>query len=350
MAEPVTWRSPHEIKRREFMRYAGGTVLTAAAGAGLGLALHDGRDGRQYFEDLANAETVTLPRYDLNNPAGPNRIAVVHGQAASVMVKAAFDTLGGLDKFIVPGDVVLVKPNVAFDRPPEMGASTSPEVLSAVIQQVRECGAKRVLVADNPINQPEGCFEKTGLGPAARAAGGEVILPRPERFTDLAVGRLREGDQVTGEPGEALDRWLVFYEPLRLATKVIGIAPAKDHNLCGASMTMKNWYGLLGGRRNQFHQAIHEVIADFPLMIKPTLVMLDATRILTRNGPTGGSLADVDTTQSQIVVGTDMVAVDAYGWGLLRRRGRPPEYLARAKRRGLGEDDLGLVDKVEFNV
>ena len=100
-------------------------------------------------------------------------------------------------------------------------------------------------------------------------------------------------------------------------------------------MTMKNWYGLLGGRRNQFHQKIHGIISDFPHMIKPTLVVLDATQILMRNGPTGGSLNDV-AKGNTLIVGTDMVAVDTYGYTLLERDPSELEYLHKAEARGLG--------------
>ena len=127
-----------------------------------------------------------------------------------------------------------------------------------------------------------------------------------------------------------------FYRPLAQATKVIGVAPIKDHNLCSASMTMKNWYGLLGGRRNQFHQHIHSIISDFALMMKPTLVVLDGMHVLHSNGPTGGRLSDVKE-MGTVVAGTDMVAVDSYGYtNLLERDVANLDYLHKAHERGLG--------------
>ena len=97
------------------------------------------------------------------------------------------------------------------------------------------------------------------------------------------------------------------------------VITCKDHNLCHASMTMKNWYGLLGGRRNQFHQHIHSIISDFALMIQPTLVILDGFSVLMKNGPTGGRLSDVKSMNT-IIAGTDMVAVDSYGFTKLLGR------------------------------
>jgi len=120
------------------------------------------------------------------------------------------------------------------------------------------------------------------------------------------------------------------------ATKVIGLAPCKDHNLCHASMTMKNWYGLLGGRRNQFHQFIHSIVSDFALMMKPTLVILDGMNVLMSNGPTGGRLSDVKQMNT-IIAGTDMVAVDACGYERLMERDLAElTYIHKAHDRGLG--------------
>jgi uncharacterized protein (DUF362 family) len=136
--------------------------------------------------------------------------------------------------------------------------------------------------------------------------------------------------------GEILKHWTFFNEPFKKATKVIGLAPCKDHNLCHASMTTKNWYGLLGGRRNQFHQHIHSIVSDFALMMKPTLVILDGMNVLMSNGPTGGRLSDVKPMNT-IVIGTDMVAVDAYGYThLLERDIAELTYLHKAQERGLG--------------
>lgn len=337
------------LTRREALRRIGLTAGVAAGATAAGAWLHDPRSGGDYFRDLAAAESITLGRYDVERPASQPTLAIVHGTDTAAMIRTALGALGGIEAFIKPGDVVVVKPNVAFDRGPALGATTSPEVLAAVIQQIRAAGARRVICADNPINQPEGCFHKSGVGEAALRAGSELMMPTPDRFAPLSVGRFRNGEQVTGERGLALDVWPLFWEPFRQATKVVGIAPAKDHNLCGVSLTMKNWYGLLGGRRNQFHQQIHHIISDFPLMMKPTFVVLDATRILMKNGPTGGSLADLKPGNT-VVIGTDMVAVDSYGYTLFERRQPPPEYLRLARERGLGEDDWRSTRHVELVV
>jgi len=311
------------VERREFIKRAGRTGL-AVAGAALGAAyLYDPRSGDEYFREQERATGRRLPSYQVDRGPQAVEMAIARGQDPEEMVRAALGALGGIEAFVEQDDVVLIKPNVAFDRPPALGATTSPEVLQAVARRCRAVGARRIIVADNPINQPEGCFFKSGIQRAAAEVGAELALPKPSAFEPLRID------------GEVLQTWPLFYRPFAEATKVIGIAPCKDHNLCSASMSMKNWYGLLGGRRNQFHQRIHGIISDFPHMIKPTLVVLDATRLLMRNGPTGGSLSDVAPGHT-IVAGTDMVAIDTFGYTLLGRDSANLEYLHRAEARGLG--------------
>jgi uncharacterized protein (DUF362 family) len=265
---------------------------------------------------------------------------VAHGTKLSEMLRAALDAVGGIGRFIQRGDVVVIKPNVAFERPAALGATTNPEVLVAVIELVREAGAREIRVADNPIESPESCFARSGIRAAAEGAGARVYLPSPDQF------------EMLGTAGATwIERWPFFWGPFEGANKVIGVSPIKDHNLCRASMTTKNWYGLLGGRRNQFHQDIHGIVADLALMLRPTFVVLDATRVLFRSGPTGGSLGDVRAGHT-LVVSRDSLAADAYGWDqLLERKGEAlPAYFAKAAARNLGQPDWRQLRLSEVSV
>jgi uncharacterized protein (DUF362 family) len=320
---------------------AGGTA--AAAYAGLAppswpLSLHD--------PDGERGKPVVVPRrlpeggYAVEPSPVAAQLGVARGSRIAAMVEAALDAIGGIGRFISSGDVVLIKPNVAFERPAALAATTNPEVLSALIQLVRAAGAREVRVADNPIESPEACFARSGIRAAANSANARVFLPGPSAFATVQV----PGAKWIGE-------WPFFWEPFRGVDKVIGVSPVKDHNLCRASMTTKNWYGLLGGRRNQFHQDIHGIITDLALMMKPTFVMLDATRILYRSGPTGGSLDDVKLGNT-IVASADSIAVDAYGWDeLLERSGEDkPAYLHMCNDRGLGVMDWKSLRLEEIQV
>ncbi|MDD9966872.1 MAG: DUF362 domain-containing protein [Myxococcales bacterium] len=267
-------------------------------------------------------------------------LGIARGQNVGKMVRAAVDAIGGIARFVQKGDVVVIKPNVAFERAAPLGATTDPAVLSALISLVRSAGAREVRVADNPIEAPEACFVRSGLQQAAVAAGARVYLPAPNDF------------QILQTPGASLiEHWEFFARPFVGATKVIGVSPCKDHNLCGASMTTKNWYGLLGGRRNQFHQDIHTIIADLALMVRPTFVLLDGVRVLFRSGPTGGSLADVKPGHT-VVASTDSLAADAFGWQmLLERTEQPlPGYFQKAHNRGLGEPEFRTLRLKEVRV
>jgi uncharacterized protein (DUF362 family) len=130
---------------------------------------------------------------------------------------------------------------------------------------------------------------------------------------------------------------------------VIGIAPVKDHHRSGASMTMKNWYGLLGGRRNIFHQDIHTIITELAMMVKPTLVILDGTTTMIANGPTGGSLADLKQTNTMIV-STDQVAADAFGATLLGKTVADLPYIFKAEAAGLGTADYEVLKPIRLKV
>ena len=223
--------------------------------------------------------------------------------------------------------MVLVKPNVAFDRPAWQGATANPDVVGAVVKACTDAGAAEVLVTDNPIHAPEGCFRKSGVGRAAEEAGGTVLLPRPDAFAPVQL------------PDTLLDGWPVYVAPLLRATKVIGIAPVKDHNLALASMTMKNWYGLLGGPRNRLHQRMDETIATLASLIRPTLSVLDGSRIMIRNGPTGGSVEDL-IRGDVLAIGTDTVALDAFGATLLGLGVDDLPYLSMAQDAGAGTWDF----------
>ncbi|MEL6183142.1 MAG: DUF362 domain-containing protein, partial [Myxococcota bacterium] len=253
-------------------------------------------------------------------------LGVARGDDVRALVRAAVDLIGGIGRFIRSGDVVVIKPNVAFERAAPLGATTNPEILTELVALVREAGASEIRVADNPIESPEACFARSGIRKAAVDAGARVYLPSPADFELLEV-----------QGAKWIGKWPFFWRPFRGADKVIGVAPVKDHNLCHASMTTKNWYGLLGGRRNQFHQDIHGIITDLARMMRPTFVLLDGTRVMFRSGPTGGSLADVRLGHT-VVASTDSLAADAFGWDDLLGRdpNERPDYLTFASEQGFG--------------
>ena len=313
--------NPHPMSRREFILRAGaaGALIAGSTAAGIKLWQRN-----HFLPGFEPEKGLQLPSFALEPSKTLPSLGIAHGTEHEKTVRAALGALGGMGRFIQRGDVVMIKPNVAFDRPPALAATTHPDALRAVAKLCFEAGAAKVIIADNPINSPTGCFLKSGLTAVVSELNLDLMYPEARAFSPLQLD------------GEILKHWTFFHEPLKRATKVIGLAPCKDHNLCHASMTTKNWYGLLGGRRNQFHQHIHSIVSDFPLMMKPTLVILDGMNVLMSNGPTGGRLSDVKP-MGTVVAGTDMVAVDSYGYThLLERDIADLTYLHKANDRGLG--------------
>src|ERR1039458_3927580 len=309
------------VSRREFLVRLG---VAGALIAGSGLVAKKLWQPNHFVPGFEKEKGLQLRSYALEVNKLLPTLAIAHGMEHERTIRAALGALGGMERFIKHGDVVMIKPNVAFDRPPALAATTHPDALRAVAKLCFEAGASKVIVADNPINSPTGCFFKSGLTAVASEMNLDLLYPETNSFAPLSLD------------GEILKEWTFFNTPFKKATKVIGLAPCKDHNLCHASMTTKNWYGLLGGRRNQFHQHIHSIVSDFALMMKPTLVILDGMNVLMSNGPTGGRLSDVKPMNT-IVAGTDMIAVDAYGYShLLERDIAELTYLHKANDRGLG--------------
>ena len=279
---------------------------------------------------------VTLPDFSL--PSLEGKMSIVTGGDRSKTIGRALDALGGIQTFIKEGDRVLLKVNAAFATPPLLSATTNPQLVAEVARLCYKAGASSVVVTDNPINDPASCFSLTGIAEAARSQGAKVLLPRARLFRPTTV-----------PSGTLIRNWPILWEPFLGINKVIGIAPVKDHHRSGASMTMKNWYGLLGGRRNIFHQDINTIITELAMMVKPTLVILDGTTAMMTNGPTGGSLSDLKQTNTMIV-STDQVAADAFGATLLGKTAADLPYIPKAEAVGMGTADYEVLKPIRLSV
>jgi len=238
------------------------------------------------------------------------------------LTRRAIAALGGMERYVSRGDRVAIKPNIGWDRMPVHAANTNPRVVAEVVRLCLNAGAAQVVVTDASCNEARRSFQRSGIWKSAHEAGAQVVLPQSHRFRTM---RLR---------GDLLDLWPV-YTPLIEADKVINVPVAKHHNLSLYTGAMKNWYGVLGGRRNRLHQNIHLSIADLATFMRPTLTVLDATRVLFRNGPQGGNLADARDLH-QVIASEDEVLADTYGAGLLGVEPQQVTYLLLGQERGLG--------------
>lgn len=310
-----------DIDRRSFMKTAAGGVITAGAFAAGGVALYD-------RENRVKAEGAKGVVRDFTVPEDPKLPQVVQVQGSDPVqtLERALEGLGTIRRFIKPGDKVAIKPNIGWDRAPKHAANTNPILVAAMVEHCLKAGADEVIVTDASCNDANRAYRRSGIGLAAYNAGARVLLPRKDRFRDMVM------------EGRMLKKWPI-YTPLVSADKVINMAICKHHNLTnGLTACMKNWYGLLGGQRNLLHQDIHTSIYDLANFMRPTLTVLDAFRVLLRNGPQGGSFSDT-AIRNLLVVGTDQVAIDAIAADILGRDPRSVGYLK------LADGDLGFIDK-----
>ena len=315
---PLANPEPGPASRRDILskilRVGGLSAAAVAAGLWLG-----GRSRRPEEEGAVTLQRSFLVPADARYP----RMVVVEGEGPRALVQKALEGLGGIRRFVGRGDVVVIKPNIAWDRTPEQAANTNPQAVAEMVRLCLEAGAKKVIVTDVSCNEPRRCFQRSGIASAASTEGAEIVLPEEHLFRQV---NLR---------GDVLGEWPVL-EPFVAADKMINFPVAKSHSLTGVTLGMKNWYGILGGERSRLHQHIHESLADLADFMRPTLTIIDAYRVLIRNGPVGGNLGDVELKKT-LIAGTDPVALDAYAaqtfWNI---DPKTMLYLKLAQDRGLG--------------
>ena len=257
-------------------------------------------------------------------------IAVVQGSSPAMITTEAINVIGGINRFISRGDIVVVKPNIGWDRKPEQAATTNPEVVSTIVKLCFEAGARTVKVFDRPCNDPRRCYKQSGIADAAANVGADVSYIDERKFKNVRLG------------GLALKEWPLYTEIFE-ADKVINVPIAKTHGLATLTLGMKNWMGVMGGWRGRIHQRLDKSLVDIAKVIKPTFIVLDAVRILTANGPQGGNLHDV-RLMNTVIAGTDQVAIDSFGATLFGLTGNDLGYVRIGDRAGLGTMDLSRLN------
>ncbi len=307
------------MKRRDFIKQTGKALGLAAVTGGAGLFFHN-------RESTAYQKLVTRKvDFGVANSTDWPGLALARNEDNIAALNAALDAVGGIKRFILPGEKVTIKPNIGWDRTPEQGANTDPVLVSEMVRLCLAAGAAEVIVTDVSCNSAPRCFLRSGIKDAAEKAGAKVFLPRDEDYVKIDL------------KGEILSIWPVlkyFVETDRL----INMPIVKNHSLSRCTIGMKNLYGILGGRRNQLHQQIDQSIVDLAAYCVPTLTVVDATRVMVRGGPTGGSLDDV-IVENSVICATDQVAADSRGAEFLGLEGARVRHIALAHQRGLGQID-----------
>ena len=263
-------------------------------------------------------------------------VAKAQGTNYANLVGDTIQALGGMKKFVNSGEVVVVKPNMAWDRTPEMGANANPQVVRKVVELCLEAGAKQVKVLDNTCHDARKSYINSGIKAAVEAIKDpRVTVPYVDdrRFVEVNI-----------EKAKALKKWF-FYKDILEADRFINIPIAKNHSEARLTMCLKNMMGAIGGWRGRIHVGLHQNIADLNLLLRPDLHVLDATRIMLKNGPSGGSLTDVEV-KNLVFAGTDPVALDSLGTGLFGMKPTDLGYIIKSHQAGRGEMDLSKIKVV----
>lgn len=304
--------------RRRFLQAAGGAAGALAASALLPSILR-AADGKAVDVSVAAAAT----------PAERARKAV--------------ELLGGMKAFVSRGEVIVLKPNIGWDRTPEQAANTDPEFVVAVAEMCLAAGAKSVRVFDRTCNDPRRCYVSSGIKEAV-----ERFAAKNRVGDALRIYHVEDRKFVrTALPNAlAIKEWELYRDALD-ADKIVNVPIAKHHSLAGITLGLKNMMGIMGGNRGQIHFRLSECLVDIHRRVPAALTVIDAGRVLLRNGPSGGNLADVKpfgkAFASRDVVAADAVAAEQ----IFQRSARDVPHIGKAMESGLGISSVAQIRRVE---
>lgn len=268
------------MERRDFLKKGLGAGLLAGA-----------------FLKVSGAGSLTGSNKP--NPSKPYDLVAVMGGEPVPMFEKGIAALGGLGKFVKSGQTVVIKPNIGWDTAPELGGDTNPELVGHLVQQCLKLGAKDVFVFDNTCDEWTRCYTNSGIEEAVKKAGGKIVPGNTENYYKTVS--IPNGKRLT----EAKVHELILSSDVFINVPIL-----KHHSSAKVTACMKNLMGVVWDRRYWHRNDLHQCIADFATWCKPTLNVVDAYRVMTRNGPRGVSQADLVMKKS-LIISTDMVAADA---------------------------------------
>ena len=252
------------------------------------------------------------------------------------LTEKAVEAMGGMNRFVGSGETVFVKPNIGWDKNPRQAACTNPDVVATLVRLCYEAGARRVRVADYPCNDQRRTYLRSGIQPAAEAEGAEVFFMDRRKFRQMDTG------------GEHLPRWPIYVDYVE-ADKRINVPIAKHHGFTRLTLAIKNLMGVLDDPRERIHQNLGPAMADVARFVPSDLTVIDAVRVLIANGPTGGSLDDVER-RDQVIAATDPVAAEAYATTLFGLEPGSIDTTRAGEALGLGTSDFESLAPVRLDV
>jgi len=301
-------------------------------------------DRRAFLKEVAlwSAGLTLIPPLfrlvpELSAETRPPLVSLAEGTDYEALVSKVLSPLGGIQAFVKKGQRVVVKPNIGWDRTPEQGANTHPEIVKSLVHLALEAGAAQVLVFDRPCNEERRCYTNSGIKKAVDSLGDRRVLCTfidNRKFIPVRIAK-----------GKSIIDW-EFYKDALDADCYINVPVAKHHSSAGLTLGLKNIMGVIGGSRGKIHFSLGQRIADLNTVLRPHLTVIDATRILLRNGPQGGDLKDVKTLNT-LIASIDIVAADAYATTLFQMKPDEIESTRAAFQLGLGEIDLKKIKVVK---
>ncbi|MFA4982417.1 MAG: DUF362 domain-containing protein [Candidatus Omnitrophota bacterium] len=285
------------------------------------------------FAGLLNKETAAAadsakfngrPRKGIK---GDYDLVIAKGDDPYLLTVKAVEAMGGMERFVRKNSVVVVKPNIGWDRTPEQAANTNPLVVAALVELSFKAGAKKVKVFDVTCNDARRCYANSGIEKAAKEKGADVF------FTD-------DWDTIAArfDYDSPMEKWPMIRDAVECDT-FINCPVLKHHGLAGLTLSMKNLMGVCGGNRGLIHRDIGEKLVDLAYFMNPDLNIIDAYRVLLRNGPTGGNLKDVMPART-VIASTDTTLADTYACTIVNTDPLSIPNIAVAAERKFGSIDI----------
>ncbi|MDD5356269.1 MAG: DUF362 domain-containing protein [Candidatus Omnitrophica bacterium] len=323
MKESLFERLPNKkISRKSFVKLCGIGMASLALDNAL-LKFAFGRD------DVSEGRAVKRIK-------GLHDLVAIKGEDPYAITVKAVEAMGGMERFVKKNSVVLIKPNIGWDRSPLQAGNTNPYVVGALVDMCFKAGAKRVNIFDNTCNESKRCYENSGIEKIAKEKGANVYF-----VDDWNVVKAKFSYK------SPMEGWPVYRDALECDT-FINVPVLKHHSLTGLTLSMKNLMGVCSGNRGLIHFDIGTKLAHLTDFIKPDLSVIDAYRVLKRNGPTGGDLEDV-LDMKTVIISVDPVLCDSYAAKLMNKDPLSVSYINQAVKQNLGSADIDKADILAIN-
>jgi uncharacterized protein (DUF362 family) len=285
---------------------------------GRGVAIVAGWYGAAFFNDSgvfgADEKSAATP---------PDLVAVRDGEP-DVMFDEAIAAIGGIGSVVKKGQVVVVKPNIGWDKAPETGANTNPLLVKRIVEHCVKAGAKKVYVFDHTCHGAQKTYQTSQIKDAAESVGGVAIFADDENdYKELNM------------PKASTLKTTKVHKLIIDCDVLIDVPVLKHHSGTGLTMAMKNLMGAVWDRGFYHKSGLHECIADFCLYRKPDLNVVDAYRVTMANGPQRARAEDVKLRKS-LLLSRDIVAVDAAAAKLFGSEPAQTRYIKLANDMGIG--------------